>query len=283
MTTSLSPISHIVNGYQDVAINVWDYGGDGPTLILCHCTGTCARVWDPIVAQLLPHFRVLAPDARGHGDSGKPHESEAYAWSHSGLDLVAIVDQLELGDKVYAAGHSAGGAQIAYAQKHHPGLFHQLMLIDAIIAPPSAPLTSKILSKSALRRRANFNSKAEARERFSMKAPMNRWHVDCLEAYSEHGLTELKNGSAQLKCPPEIESLVYLHGGAHDVFEILTEYDSTGLILVTGSDSNVKPLVGIQYDLVPNAQYSEIEGASHFIPQEEPKSISSLILKAFSK
>ena len=93
MTASLSPTSHIVNGYKDVAINVLDYGGDGPNLILCHCTGTCARVWDPIVARLLPHFHVWAPDARGHGDSGKPEDPDVYAWRNSGEDLRAIIER----------------------------------------------------------------------------------------------------------------------------------------------------------------------------------------------
>ncbi|MCH7910243.1 MAG: alpha/beta fold hydrolase, partial [Candidatus Hydrogenedentes bacterium] len=61
-----------VTGFDGVALNVWDLGGDGPPLLLCHCTGTHGRVWDPLLPRLLEHFHVYAPDTRGHGDSEKP-------------------------------------------------------------------------------------------------------------------------------------------------------------------------------------------------------------------
>jgi pimeloyl-ACP methyl ester carboxylesterase len=54
-------------------IAAWDYPGTEPPILFFHCTGVCARIWDP---DGFPSFeipnRIIAPDARGHGDSGKP-------------------------------------------------------------------------------------------------------------------------------------------------------------------------------------------------------------------
>lgn len=50
-----------------------DWGNEGaPTVILVHGGRDHCRSWDSIARSLQPHFHVLAPDLRGHGDSGGP-------------------------------------------------------------------------------------------------------------------------------------------------------------------------------------------------------------------
>jgi len=48
----VTPTAHTVSGHEGFPINVWDYGGDGPVLLLAHCTGAVARTWDPVVRHL---------------------------------------------------------------------------------------------------------------------------------------------------------------------------------------------------------------------------------------
>ena len=270
-----------VQGHNDVSINVWDHGGDGPTLLLSHCTGTCARVWDPLALKLIPHFRVLAVDTRGHGDSEKSQDLDTYVWKHSGEDLRAIVAQLNLGDTIYAVGHSSGGAHVTYAQLQQPGLFSNIMLIDPMIAPPDVPLGVDKYAEAARRRRATFDSKAEALERFASKPPMDTWHPDCLNAYVSHGLEDQDDGSVTLKCWPEIEGTIYERGGAQDAFVRLAELDSSTITLVTGDGSYAKMLVEFQYTFLPEASYHEIANVSHFIPQEQPHTVATLIQETF--
>lgn len=279
--SSLHPTPLRVQGHDDVMVNVWDYGGTGPALVLSHCTGTCARVWDPVVVHLQETYRVLAVDSRGHGDSEKPEDVAAYQWHHSGDDLRAVIAQLDLGDTVYAVGHSAGGAHVVYALLQEPGLFTKVMLIDSVIVPPAVPLGNQPLADSALRRRSSFNSKAEALGRFSAKPPMDTWHADCLEAYVAHGLDDEDDGSVTLKCPPTIESAVYKCGGAHDIFEPFTALDDTLITLVTGETSYVKPLVELHHQSFPEATLHEVPDAGHFIPQEHPRLIAELIVATF--
>ena len=106
---------------------------------------------------------------------------------------------------------------------------------------------------------------------------MNTWHPDCLSAYVAHGLSEAEDGSVTLKCPPEIEGVIYEHGGAPDIFERLGELDSEEVSLITGSESKVSLLVEFQRQCMPKAHYYEIVGSSHFIPQEYPSDITQFL------
>ena len=43
--------------------------GAGPPLLLLHGLGADHRDWREVVPQLASHYRVIAPDLRGHGAS----------------------------------------------------------------------------------------------------------------------------------------------------------------------------------------------------------------------
>jgi pimeloyl-ACP methyl ester carboxylesterase len=45
---------------------------DKPTLVLAHSLGVDHNLWDQLVLDLAPHFRILRYDARGHGASDAP-------------------------------------------------------------------------------------------------------------------------------------------------------------------------------------------------------------------
>lgn len=285
MASTLDPKRITVDGYEGVPINVWDYGGDGPDVILCHCTGTHGRIWDPLVPELLKHFRVVAPDTRGHGRSGKPDGAKNYVWKKSGADLLAVVDQLELRPEVLAVGHSAGAAQIAYTELHHPGTFTRAVLIDPIIGPPEFfdhPDGSSYLGEVARRRVRQFASIEEARERFAAKPPMSLWTPETLDAYLEFGFDVAADGTATLLCPPEIEGYVYDNGGAVDVYPRLSELKFDKSAHVTADKSNVRAIIETQRAGLSGSKFTEIVDTTHFIPQERPAEVLSIIFSTFS-
>lgn len=279
---SIDPTRRTIEGHGGIPINVWDYGGDGPTLILCHCTGTVSRVWDPIIEGLQGSYRVYAPDTRGHGESGKPSELDAYAWSNTGQDLYAMIEQLDLGKGLFAAGHSAGATQIAYCQFQHPGTFSRAVLIDPIIGPQAAFASPSPMGDAARHRKREFDSKEEALENFMSKRPMNTWARACVEAYVTHGFSATDEGHAILKCLPEIEGAIYDRGGAPDLFLRLHELSFDQLTHVSGTESNVKALIDLQRTALSSAKVIDIEGASHFIPQEYPGEVSEILRATFA-
>lgn len=278
----LSPKAVQVEGQGGRKINVWDYGGDGPTLLFAHCTGTHARIWDPLVPALSPYFRIIAPDTRGHGDSEQPENPDDYCWANSGDDLLAVMDAFDLPTPIVAAGHSAGGAHIAYAESKRSGTFSNVVLIDPIIGPKEFFGGDNPLAAVSRRRRNTFESKQAALDRYSSRPPLNTWHPAALEAYVEHGFYEKEDGSAELKCPGHVEALVYERSGSTDVYEHLSELKFT-VTLVTSEDSNVKMLAEIQSKGYTNLkEFIILKECSHFIPQEKPDEVAAIILKALA-
>lgn len=79
-----------------------------PALLLLHGMRDHSRSWDWVAGELASHYRIYAPDLRGHGDSGWV-ESGAYNVPDYLIDIEDIAGALCL-QKFAIVGHSFGGA-----------------------------------------------------------------------------------------------------------------------------------------------------------------------------
>lgn len=85
--------------------------GEGPAVVLLHCTLSSKNQWKPLVAMLERHHRVIALDLYGYGQTAMPEKTEGYSLLDE-ADLVrTLLDRLlEPGEKIHLVGHSFGGA-----------------------------------------------------------------------------------------------------------------------------------------------------------------------------
>ena len=67
--------------------------------------------------------RVIAPDARGHGDSDKPHDVDMYGESRMATDLMQLVDLVGV-DSYDLVGYSMGGVISVITATRDPRLRH---------------------------------------------------------------------------------------------------------------------------------------------------------------
>jgi len=82
--------------------------GSGPVVVLAHGFPELAYSWRHQVPALVEAgFRVLAPDQRGYGRSGRPDPVEAYDIAHLTGDLVALLDAADA-DRAVVVGHDWG-------------------------------------------------------------------------------------------------------------------------------------------------------------------------------
>ncbi|HEX73470.1 MAG TPA: alpha/beta fold hydrolase [Candidatus Hydrogenedentes bacterium] len=278
MTATQEPARIRIAGHDGVALNVWDYGGAGPTLLLCHCTGTTGRIWDPLVTHLRQSFHVYALDSRGHGDSDKPTEREAYTWENCGRDALKVAEHLNVAEGLFAAGHSGGGTHLVHAELLRPGTFRKMALLDAIVAPHAAFTGKNPMSRIAQRRRESFASRAEARAHFAAKPPMSAWNAAALDAYVAHGLEDRPDGRVWLKCPRRVEAYFYEMAPGCDAFEHIHEI-AVPTLLVTAEHSNVGFLPRMQRERMPGAQMRVLPRASHFFPQEDPEATARILVE----
>jgi pimeloyl-ACP methyl ester carboxylesterase len=94
-----------------IELSVAEYGTRGDPLLLLHGIGSRYVSWYPVLDQLVSHFRLIAPDFRGHGDSDKP--ASGYLHVDYAADVNALIEALEI-DQPKIIGHSLG-AIVAYA------------------------------------------------------------------------------------------------------------------------------------------------------------------------
>src|SRR4051812_49949950 len=74
-----------------------DWCNEGaPPLLLVHGGRDHCRSWDAIARALQPHFHVLAPDLRGHGDSDWT-KGGSYALTEYVYDLSRLVPPISAG------------------------------------------------------------------------------------------------------------------------------------------------------------------------------------------
>ena len=93
--------------------------GNGPALVLQHGFTQCIEDWAECgyVAALQPHFRLVLVDARGHGESEKPHDEAAYALEHRVADVTAVLDAAGI-ERAHFWGYSMGG-YIGFGMARH--------------------------------------------------------------------------------------------------------------------------------------------------------------------
>lgn len=264
-----------------ITVALHDLGGDGPALLLCHATGFCAGVWEPVMAHL-PGWHGWAPDLRGHGDADAPTDHD-YRWSGFAEDVLAIVDHLVRDGAatrpLVAAGHSKGGAALLLAELARPGTFAALWCYEPVVFPPGGAGTgANPLAEGALRRRATFPSAAAAYANFASKPPLDIFAAEALAAYVRSGFAVADDGSVMLKCPPAVESAVYRMGGQHDAFERLGEVRCPVTIAV-GAETPFGPaaMAPSIAERLPAGVLEEHRDLGHFGPMQDPARIAGSI------
>ena len=100
---------------QGLRLHYVDWGNEAaPPLILVHGGLDHCRNWDAIARELQPHFHVVAPDLRGHGNSewakGSSYSLVDHVYDLSRLDALRGLQDAAI------VGHSMGGmVSLAYA------------------------------------------------------------------------------------------------------------------------------------------------------------------------
>lgn len=86
--------------------------GRGPALVLQHGFRWNLEGWSRYgyVDPRRSRHRLILVDARGHGASDKPYDSEAYALSLRAGDVVAVLDALDV-RRAHFWGYSMGAWQ----------------------------------------------------------------------------------------------------------------------------------------------------------------------------
>lgn len=123
---------------QGLRLHYADWGNESaPPLVLIHGGLDHCRNWDAVARELQPHFHIIAPDLRGHGDSDWARGS-SYSLSDNVYDLSRLLRHAELKDAAIV-GHSMGGmVALAYAGTY-PEKVSRLGVLDGAFLSGAQP------------------------------------------------------------------------------------------------------------------------------------------------
>ena len=126
-----------LNGRMPLCYTEWPHEG-APLAILVHGSRDHSRSWDALAEVLLPHYHVIAPDLRGHGDSSWSQDGR-YDFAAYLSDLGALTQHLALGPQRQAVliGHSLGAHIALRFAGTFPETIRRIVAIEAIGAPPA--------------------------------------------------------------------------------------------------------------------------------------------------
>ena len=98
-------------------------------LLLLHGLADHALVWSSLGDYLADRYHIVAPDMRGHGESGKP--DTGYSFAEAIADLESLMDSLGW-SSAHIIGHSWTGKLAPIWARKHPERLRSMILVDPI-------------------------------------------------------------------------------------------------------------------------------------------------------
>ena len=122
---------------QGLRLHYMDWGNEAaPPLLLVHGGRDHCRSWDRFARSLQPHFHVIAPDLRGHGDSGWT-KGGSYSLTEYVYDLSRLTRHVAA-KQVTIVGHSMGGMVGLIYAGTFPEQVSALVVLDGVTVLPNA-------------------------------------------------------------------------------------------------------------------------------------------------
>jgi pimeloyl-ACP methyl ester carboxylesterase len=119
-------------------------GVGGRPLMLVHgFTGGRTDFADHIGPLAAAGWHVVAPDLRGHGETGGPRDTSAYTVGAFVSDVEALADSLGW-DRFVLLGHSMGGIIAQQFALDHPERLDALILMDTVHGPLHVATTEEL-------------------------------------------------------------------------------------------------------------------------------------------
>lgn len=122
------PVTHLVTIDGSTALEVVDWGGRGPPLVLLAGLGHTAHVFDEFAPALTDTYHVMGITRRGFGASSQP--DSGYDLQSLTEDIRIVMDSLGV-ERAILAGHSLGGDEMTRFARAYPERVTALVYIEA--------------------------------------------------------------------------------------------------------------------------------------------------------
>jgi len=253
---------------QGLRLHYVDWGNEAaPPLILVHGGLDHCRNWDAIARALQPHFHVVAPDLRGHGDSEWARGS-SYSLADHVYDLARLVRFAGLQDAAIV-GHSMGGmVALAYAGTY-PAQVSRLGVLDGLYMAGSrrTPIHEQMsrwvdqLDRIGEREPSAFRTIEEAAQRLSARnkrlTPAQALHL------ARHGVRQSTDGLYRWKFDHHLRARAPYRLSPEDYIGLWSRIECPTL-LMWGDESYLSDPTGLLAHF-KRAEMVKIAGTGHWL------------------
>lgn len=243
--------------------------GEGEVILLLHGLGSTKADWELQKEEFSKDFRIVAPDLRGHGNSTKPKDQEAYGIPQCAEDMKLLLDKLDIA-KCIVVGFSMGGAIAFEMATKYNGLISKMVIVNT--APDFNTLgemrDQMIRERTEMLRSQGMQAMAEKvangmfpedEQKDLREAFYKRANENDLEAYYNSFITLMNWGIGDKVISIEIPSLV-----------VASDMDYTPVALKESYTSKMK-----------NAKLVIIKNSRHGVTMDQPEQFNKELLKFF--
>ncbi len=258
----------------------WGKPGTQP-VILVHGFRDHCRTWDFFVGELraiMPDLWVVAPDCRGHGDSGWVGAGGYYHFFDYLLDLDQLIQHLGA-PAVRLVGHSMGGTITCLYAGTYPMRVSKLALVEGLgperMAFADAPRRAArwLEQVPAVGEGAGYASPEAAADRLRRSHP--RLTEERVRHLAHHGTRRTEAGVWQWKFDPLHRTTSPQPFYLEQFLEFLRRVTCPSLV-VQGAESGHRARGDIEarYGLLPAATLVTLPEAGHMVHQDNPEGLA---------
>ncbi|EKJ8219075.1 3-oxoadipate enol-lactonase [Citrobacter sp. Cs237] len=234
---------------------------NAPVVVLSNSLGTTLTMWEPQMAALTAHYRVLRYDTHGHGETRKRGETDL---ARLGQDVIALLDHLDI-PTAHFCGISMGGLTGLWLACHQPQRMRSVTVINS---------AARIGNEAGWRDRAQ-QVRASGLSAIADSAP-ERWFSLPFRLASAETVADL--------CQQLVESSAQGYAACCDALATADMRDEIAdiqrpVLLIAGDDDPVTTVADAQY------MHQRIAGstmvvvkASHLSTIEAPDAVNAALL-----
>lgn len=246
--------------------------GDGPPVLLIHGIPTSKLLWRGVMPELSRTHRVIAPDMLNYGNADKPARADVSIAAQARL-MVGVLDALGV-PRADVVAHDIGGGVAEIMAVRWPERVKKLVLSNAVcfdswpipefipLQKPGAEADMSVPAFEDMLRGFLPNGvyRSQTLTQEAIDTIMEPWLGEAGKRALFRNLRRLNSEYTQA------------------IAGELEELEHETLVLWGTQDPFQKPAYAYQLaDTIPNAQMTWIEEAAHWIMEEKPEEVTSVV------